>query len=367
MVKVAVFGTRGFPQIQGGVEKHCESLYPRIARQQVSIVLYRRKPYLTCDSRKAVYSGLTFTDLPSTRIKGFEAIWHSFLSTVHALLHRADIVHIHNAGPALFTPVLRLFGKKVVLTYHSSNHEHEKWNAMERKVLKISETIALKYAHEIIFVSRFQMEKYPPRIRQKSICIPNGIEPPVFSDSSERLKAWGLENRKYILSVGRITPEKGFDVLIKAFAAIASPDFKLVIAGGTETETHYYRRLTQLAADHAEIIFTGFVYGKALQELYTHAQMFVMPSYQEGFPLVLLEAMSYRLPLIVSDIPATHLIRIPSQCYFPAGDITALRNKITDSIQKESLTKQTYDLSAYDWDQIAAQTLNVYRKCCVRP
>jgi glycosyltransferase involved in cell wall biosynthesis len=357
-MKISVFGTRGFPLIQGGVERHCENLYPRIAKRQTHVTVYRRKPYIL-RSQNVQYPGITFIDLPSTRIKGFEALWHSLLSTVHILLHRTDLVHIHNIGPALFTPVLRLFKKKVVLTYHSPNYEHKKWNKTERGILKISEKAALKYAHKIIFVNHFQMEKYPVEIRQKSTYIPNGINQPIFSHSSGHLKKWGLENTKYILSVGRITPEKGFDILIKAFAAI-DPDYKLVIAGGIETETNYYRRLTRLT-DNNKIIFTGFIYGEALQQLYTHAQLFVMPSYHEGFPLVLLEAMSYRLPLIVSDIPATHLVRISPQCYFPAGDINALINKLTDYIQKEPLQKPTCDLSAYDWDKIAEQTLEVYR------
>jgi len=347
-----VFGTRGFPLVQGGVEKHCENLYPRIARQ-AEVVVYRRKPFITL-SKDAYYPNIRFVDLPSTRIKGFETAYHSLLCTLHILTQPSGIVLIHNIGPALFTPVFRLFRRKVVLTYHSANYEHRKWNVIERLLLKMSEKIALRYANAILFVNRFQMEKFGKRIRQKSVYIPNGITTPVFSDSSELLEKWGLKNTKYILAIGRITPEKGFDLLIKAFSAIQS-DYKLVIAGSAEAETNYCNRLMEIS-DKSKIIFTGYVYGEALNQLYTHASLFVMPSLIEGFPLVLLEAMSYRLPLIVSDIPAARLVDLSPENYFPSGDIEALQQKLSDFIQNPPPSKPIYDLSPYDWDQIAEQT-----------
>ena len=357
-MKICVFGTRGFPLIQGGVEKHCEHLYPRIARHSdTEVIVYRRKPYVV-NSQDKSYPGICFIDLPSTKIKGFEALFHSLLSSLNALKQHPDIVHIHNIGPALFTPLLRLFGKKIVLTYHSANYEHKKWNAIEQAFLRISEKLALKYAHAIIFVNHFQMNKFDDRILQKSCYIPNGIEKPVFSHSSEYMEKWGINNTKYILAVGRITPEKGFDILIKAFSSIDT-EFKLVIAGGTEAETEYYNELTVMAANK-DIIFTGVIHGEELYQLYTNAQLFVIPSISEGFPIVLLEAMSYNLPVIASDIPATHLVSLPPKCYFPTGNHEALAKKITDFINTPQ-PKPSYDLSPYDWGNIAKQTMEVFK------
>ena len=359
-MKVYVFGTRGFPLIQGGVEKHCENLYPRIAGQSgAEVTAYRRKPYINT-TEKGHYPGIRFIDLPSTKIKGFEAFIHSFLSALNTIVRRSDIVHIHNIGPALFTPLLRLFGKKIILTYHSANYEHNKWNALEQKILRISEKLALKYAHAIIFVNHFQMNKFPAGIQQKSYYIPNGIEQPIFSGSSGYLEKWGVKNTKYILTVGRITPEKGFDILIKAFSSV-NTEFKLVIAGGAEAETGFYKQLVE-SADPDKIVFTGFVHGEELYQLYAHAQLFVSSSLSEGFPIALLEAMSYSLPLIVSDIPAMRLVSLPSQCYFPVGDIEALSNKLADFTQTSQEHKPSYDLSPYDWSKIAEKTVDVYRK-----
>ena len=352
-----MFGTRGFPLVQGGVEKHCENLYPLIAKD-ATVIVYRRKPYIKL-SKDAHYSGIRFVDLPSTRIKGFETAWHSLLSTLHILTQPPGIVHIHNIGPALFSPILRLFGRKVILTYHTPNYEHEKWNLAGRVILKICEKIALRHAYAIVFVNRFQMEKFSARISRKSRYIPNGVEAPEISTSVEYLKKWGLHDSKYLLSAGRITPEKGFDLLIKAFMSIQT-EYKLVIAGRTEAETNYYKQLTDLV-DKQNIIFTGYVYGEELRQLYTNAAIYVMPSINEGFPLVLLEAMSYRLPLIVSDIPATHLVALPASCYFPVGDVDALKEKLTAFMQAgQSREPVTYDLSPFDWNQIAEQTLSLY-------
>ena len=355
-MKIYVFGTRGFPLVQGGVEKHCENLYPRIA-EYAEVVVYRRKPYVTL-SKNVQYPGVRFVDLPATRIKGFETLGHSLLAALHILTQPRGIVHIHNIGPALFTPLLRLFKRKVVLTYHSSNYEHQKWNIIEQLFLKMSEKIALKFANAILFVNRFQMEKFDARIRQKSHYIPNGIQEPVYSYSSQYLEKWGIHPAKYILSVGRITPEKGFDTLIKAFSSIPA-DFKLVIAGGTDTETNYYKQLIDLS-DKNKVVFTGSIYGEALHQLYTQAALFVLPSVSEGFPIVLLEAMSYRLPVIVSDISATRLVDLSPSCYFPANDVYALKHKLTDFIQGFPMTpKPVYDLTPYNWDQIAEQTVRI--------
>ncbi len=171
-MKICVLGTRGFPKIQGGVEKHCEALYPLLAKEN-DIIVFRRKPYVT--DLTTTFDNIRFIDLPSTKIKGFEAVLHSFLSTLYAVCLRPDIVHVHNIGPAMFTPILKLFRLKVVLTYHSPNYEHKKWGWLSRQILLLSEMIALKSADAIIFVNKFQMEKYEYSVRKKSYYLPNGI------------------------------------------------------------------------------------------------------------------------------------------------------------------------------------------------
>lgn len=357
-MKVAVFGLRGFPLVEGGVERHCESLYPRLG-EEAEVTVYRRRAYITSDG---VYPHIRFVDLPSTTLKGIEAAVHSFLAAWHAAREKPDVVHIHNIGPALFSPILKWRGIPVVLTYHSPNYEHEKWGWFAKGMLHLCEKVALANASRVIFVNRFQMEKYPENVREKSVYIPNGIEPPMVAAGRDELEGLGVEPGRYVLSVGRITPEKGFDTLIRGFRAVGGNDRKLVVAGGVEFEEDYMDELRGLA--DGNVVFAGPVFGEKLAQLYANAALFVLASNNEGFPIVLLEAMSYGLDVLVSDIPATRLVDLDDDDYFPCGDAKTLAGKI--QVRLERPRKRTYDLAQYDWQRIADATMGVYRAAAGR-
>lgn len=357
-MKVCVIGTRGFPFVEGGVEKHCESIYPLIAQNgQVEITVFRRRPYVKDNS--PTYRNVRFVDLPSTTIKGVEAVIHSFLATVQAIRLKPDVVHFHNIGPCLFAPLLKWFSIPVVLTYHSPNYEHKKWGSFAKKLLRFSEKIALKYADRIIFVNRFQMDKYSEEIKGKSVYIPNGIVLPELPKADDCLEKWGLEKEKYILSVGRITPEKGFHTLLKAFRDIQPCDYKLVIAGGVEFESGYMRELQSLSRD-MPVVFTDYVFGEELAQLYANAGLFVLASENEGFPLVLLEAMSYRRNLLVSDIPATHLVALTQEDYFPCANAVELSKQLSQKLSQPA--ERDYDLCEYSWGKVADQVAQLLQK-----
>jgi glycosyltransferase involved in cell wall biosynthesis len=355
-MKVCVFGLRGFPQIQGGVEKHCETLYSGFNPIHHFIV-FRRKSYIASDIH---YLNITFIDLLSTRIKGLETVLYSFLAAIYTAFRSPDIVHIHNIGPALFAPIVRMAGLRVVLTYHSPNYEHAKWGWFARNLLKLSEKIAFLSAHAVIFVNKFQMEKAITACNLKNaVYIPNGIPNVVTTDSTDYLELLGVEAGKYILSVGRITQEKGFDLLIEAFKEVElAPDIKLVIAGGVEGEEEYARSIKRLAGHTDRIVFTGYMYGDKLCQLYSHAMLYVLTSRNEGFPLVLLEAMSYGLDVLVSDIPATHLVELAAEDYFTVNDKGALVRRLQAKTKEGK--RRTYNLAGYNWQDIRRQTEEVY-------
>jgi len=354
-MKVSVIGLRGFPMIEGGVEKHCESLYPNI-RKDIDITVYRRKSYVTDDGS---YDNISFIDFPSTRIKGFEAAFHSCISSLNALIKKPDLVHYHNIGPALFSPIMKLRKIPVVLTYHSPNYEHNKWGLFAKKLLMFSERIALKIADKVVFVNSFQMDKYTDEIKRKSVYVPNGINDLSVSPNTDFLERHGLKKGKYILSVGRITPEKGFDTLIKAYKLAEKNEYKLVIAGGVEFENSYMKELKELSKGE-DVVFTGYTFGDDLHQLYTHAGLYVIASNNEGFPLVLLEAMKYKLNILASDIPATHLVELDSNDYFVKGDYKALAEKISQ--RTKELKKRNYDLSKYDWNEIAETMSDIFHE-----
>ena len=352
-MKISVIGLRGFPMIEGGVEKHCEALYPKLD-SRIKITVYRRRPYV---KDKKIYENISFIDLPSTKVKGFEAFFHSLIASIDAMIKKPDVVHYHNIGPALFCPIVKLRKIPVVLTYHSPNYEHKKWGKLARKVLLFSEKIALKFADKIIFVNKFQMMKYSEDIQKKSIYIPNGINELPVSNRTDFLEKIGVEKGKYILSVGRITPEKGFDILIKAYNRAQLGNIKLVIAGGVEFENQYMVDLNKLCKN-GSVIFTGYTYGDDLGQLYANASFFVLASRNEGFPLVLLEAMRYKLDVIVSNIPAMHLVDLDTEDYFESENYIILSDKIKSRVK--SVKRRKYDLTEYDWNIIAEKTSNIY-------
>lgn len=269
-----------------------------------------------------------------------------------------NIIHFHNIGPALFAPIAKVFGIGIVLTYHSPNYEHEKWGFVAKKALLFSEKVALKYADRIIFVNKLQMLKYSKPVLDKSVYIPNGITSPLRTSKTDFLDKWSLKKNKYILSVGRVTPEKGIDVLIKAYNLINRMDYKLVIAGSFDYETGYKKKLDSLIA-RKDVVFTGFVRSEDLSQLYSNAALFVLASNNEGFSIALLEAMSYGLPIIVSDISAMHMVNLDPESYFEKGNFIALKEKMEAKLNSDTVPHY-YDLSRYNWDNYVNQLEDIY-------
>ena len=348
MKTVAVIGTRGFPGIQGGVEVHSYFLYTHMRDTRVR--LYRRRAYLTEQSRQS-FPDIEYVDLPSTRIKGFEAVWHTLLSVLHIAFHRPDVVHIHNIGPGMFAPLLRLMGLRVVLTYHSPNYEHDKWNGPARWLLRQCEKLSLNFSNRVIFVNRHQMEKCGAL--DKSVFIPNGIDPVTRSTATSFLEKHGITQGNYLLAVGRLTPEKGLEYLVEA--ANRLPQVQQVVIAGASDHDSAYRELLERLDVNKKVIFTGFTTGEDLSQLYSHARCFVLPSVNEGFPMVMLEAMAYGLPILCSDIPGTRQVELPEEDYFIVRDVDSLCDAITRQLAKPN-EPQHYDLEKYNWDTIAATT-----------
>lgn len=360
-MKICVFGTRGFPGIQGGVEKHCEKLYQAMP-STFDIVVYRRKSYVSSKSASLVGDNIRFIDISSTRIKGFETFFHSFIAALRCcFVERPDVVHVHNIGPGLFIPLLKLFRLRVVLTYHSPNYEHDKWGKTAKNILKLGEKLSLKFADKIIFVNQFQRNKLGIAVADKSVYLPNGVDLPSKSGQTDYLSSLSLVPQKYVLAVGRITQEKGFDYLIDAFLSLNFPDYKLVIAGSMDHKQDYAKKLHE-QGDKDNIVFPGYVDGERLNQLYTYAALFVLPSYNEGFPLVLLEAMSYGLPVLVSDIPANRQVKLREDNYFKVGDKSDLSEHISAFLKDKGTT--SYDLSLYDWEAVAGHVIALYKEIC---
>ncbi len=362
---IYVFGLRGFPHVQGGVERHCQKLYPRLVKAGFRITAFTRRVFMTYQGHR--WRGVRLVALASPRRQGIEAFIHSALATMICLIRRPYGVHIHNIGPGLFCPLLRWRGIRVIVTIHSLNYQHEKWGPLSRAVLRLGEWACLRFAHEVIVVSNNMRAFLEGKYRRGDVhVIPNGVDEPVRGGALGILDRFGLAGRRYILLVGRITPEKGADVLIEAFGRLGPVDVKLVIAGRNDHATRYAARIRRLASTRPNVVLTGLLDEHELNGLYANANLFVLPSYHEGLPIALLEALSHGLSVLCSDIPANREIGLSEDRYFPRGDAEALARRLRECLRQEPLSEEQRRRRAaeirsrFNWDRVAAMTLGVY-------
>lgn len=358
-MKIAVIGTRGIPDIQGGVETHCEELFPRLAAMGYDITLMRRKCYV--NDTLTEYKGVKLHDIYTPRKKSLEAITHTLLAVIAAKRMHADIIHCHAIGPAIAIPFGRLLGMKVVMTHHGPDYDRQKWGRLAKAVLKTGERWGVKNANSVIVISSVINDIIKKKYnRTDAHLIFNGVNKPVKASTTDYVDSLGLEPSKYIVALGRFVEEKGFDLLVKAYTDSIAPSlgYKLVLAGDADHEDEYSSRLKKQARE-AGAILTGFIKGKRLNELMSHAALFVLPSFHEGLPIALLEAMSYDLDLLVSDIPANMIDELGSNDHFKTGDSVDLTRRINQKLSAGT-PRRVYDLSRYDWDNIATMTARVY-------
>ncbi len=366
-MKITVLGTRGIPDVLGGVETHCQHLYPELVKQSgAEICVIARSPYV--NYQRSEFQGVKTKAIWAPKKKSLEAIIHSTLAAFSTLTDGSDVVHVHAIGPGLVVPLLRLLGKKVVFTHHGPDYDRQKWGGFAKKILQTGEKFAAKWANEVIVISdvinNIIKDKYQ---RFDSNLIYNGVLPAESLEKSVIDKILGdheLTAKGYIVAVGRFVEEKGFHDLIDAYAT-SGVDVPLVLVGDTDHETVYSTELKAKARSTKGVYMTGFVKGDELKVLFSQARLFVMPSYHEGLPIALLEAMSYSLPAIVSDIPANTEVALNKQSYFSVGNIEELASKLSALPTQTEVDYSTY-LEKYDWNKIAAQTLEVYKKATIK-
>jgi len=369
-MRIFVLGTRGFPDVQGGIEKHCEKLYPRLTRSGCQVTVLTRSSYIAKNKRVRGYQGINFMHVWAPRNRYLEALSHTFLGIIIARIHSPDIVHIHAIGPALLVPIARILGLRVIMTHHGPDYLRKKWGAFAKFILRLGEYLGVRYADHVIAVSKSVGVELKKRFRKQHIVyIPNGVDIPKRPENSDMLKEFGLMPRQFIFAACRFVPEKGLHNLIAAYSSLSQPKFKLAIAGDADHETLYSKRIKNDAAQNNNVVMTGFLNNTQLAVFYTNASLFVLPSFYEGLPIVLLEAMSYNVPVLVSDITATREIPLPEYRYFPVHDKKILAKKIMAlsnrplSVKEVDANRKTIE-EKYNWQKIAEQTILVYRRVC---
>ena len=366
-MKIVVTGTRGIPNVMGGVETHCEELFPRIARRGFDVTIIRRKSYV--NDGLGEWNGVKLVDIESPKKKSFEAIIHTFRAINEAKRLKADILHIHAIGPALLVPYAKMLGMKVVVTHHGSDYNRDKWGFAAKTMLKLGERMGCMFADEVIVISDVIRNLIKRKYNRTSHIhlIYNGVSQPEICDYPEYFKELGIEKGKYILGMCRFVPEKNLHHLVAAYCKFKneqlksknpSEDIKVVLAGDTDFEDDYSRGLKEMARKNG-VILTGFIKGRKLHSLLANCRAYCLPSSHEGLPIALLEAMSYGVKVIVSDIPANLEVGLDKEDYFPVGNVDALTDKLKTIIQ-QPLQHIDYDMKKYNWEKIADQVEKLY-------
>lgn len=352
------------PHVPGGIERHVEELYPRLVRLGVDVTVYARRRYVP---RSCVVEGVNVIALPSFGGRNGEALSHTALSLAHASRRDFDLVHMHAMGPGVLLPLARVLGlRPAIFTFHSFDYRRSKWGPVARAFLRFCEYVSIRSSDAIIAVSEAGTTHITERYHRSAHHIPNGPGGLRRREPGELLDRLGLVPDGYVLAVGRLSPEKCLEDLIVAQAE-ALPHLKLALVGDTSYTDEYIARLRSLAG--AQVLFPGYLHGEALEELYSSALVYAIPSEIEGLSLSLLEAMSLGCPIVASDIPGNReaLGDPPAGLTFPARDRgalgAALRNLAADASLRESLAEAaaTRVHDVFDWDAIAAATLEVYR------
>ena len=354
------------PEAEGGVESHARHLYPYVAELGCEVEIAVRRHCHPPDASDQ-WGQIRLKPLWSPRRTGFEALLHTLLATLYAIRSRPDVFHLHAVGPALFTPLARLFGIRVVVTHHGPDYDREKWGAASRFILRLGESFGMRFANARIVISKTIRDLVRRKYGLDSVIIPNGVNLPPRICSTVTLNELGLTPKRYIVQVSRFVPEKRQADLVKAFlAADLAPEWRLVFVGSAGEDNHYAREVRSLADGDPRIVFAGFRSGEALLELTQNAKLFVLPSSHEGLPIALLEALSHGLPVIASDIPANLEVGLPEEQYFPLGDTRALAARIVETAGREESDDQIRErrdwvATRYDWRRIADETVAVYR------
>lgn len=366
-LQIAMIGQRGVPATYGGIERHVEEIGARLASKGHEVVVFCRRSYE--EEQPAEYRGMHLRHVGAPTSKYFEAIAHSAVSTMAAMRLRPDVIHYHALGPGLVAPLPRAFsGAQVALTVHGLDDERAKWNASAQRVLRLAQWMSARVPDTTIGVSRALVAHYANRHGRRMIYVPNGVDAHEPRPASEIVRRFDLQPRSYVLFVGRFVPEKAPDLLIRAFQRVRT-DVRLVLAGGSSNTDEYVAELHRLARHDPRIVFTGYIYGDALAELYSNAAAFVQPSEVEGLPLTLLEAASYGLPTVASDIaPNLEIVGSdgPGHRVFACGheeELAAAISVVLAFLERErsgAAALRQEVLRSYSWDQAADDVEQVY-------
>lgn len=371
-LKIAMLGHKRIPSREGGVEIVVLELATRLAQKEHSVTCYNRKGHHVSGAdfdklKIQEYCGVKLKEVLTIDKKGLAAMTSSFFAAVAAAFGKYDIVHFHAEGPCAMLWLPKLFGKKCVATIHGLDHKRAKWGKFASWYIRTGEKCAVRFADEIIVLSENVKNYFLDMYGRETVFIPNGVARPEILLPQKIRDKYDLAKDGYILFLGRLVPEKRVELLIEAFKNLKT-EKQLVIAGGVSDSGEYAEQLKELSKDDRRIIFTGFVEGQVLGELYSNSYIYVLPSDLEGMPLSLLEAMSYGNCCLTSNIAECKTVTADHGMTFEKGNLQDLAEKLQmlcDNPQTVANYKNKsaeYILNKYNWDDVTNKTLELYGK-----
>ena len=370
-LNIVMLGQKRIPSREGGVEIVVEELSTRMVKMGHSVTCLNRKGHHISGKQYDgqvlnEYKGVVLKTVPTVNKKGLAAMTASFTGAFYAAFGKYDVVHFHAEGPCAMLWLPKLFGKRCIATIHGLDHKRAKWGKLASAYIMLGEKVAAKYADSIIVLSRAVQEYFRNIYGRETVFIPNGVNKPQIVSPDLITREYNLQKEGYILYLGSLVPEKGIKYLIEAFKQVHT-NKRLVIAGGASDTDEYAKELVELAQEDKRIIFTGFVQGRKLEELYSNAYLYVLPSDLEGMPLSLLEAMSYGNCCIVSDIPECLDVVRNNGIVFKKGNVLELAEKLQDvcdypeKVMRYKENSAQYVCNKYNWDDVVKKTLELYK------
>lgn len=363
-MKIAMLGHKCLPSREGGVEVVVEQLATAMVARGHEVTCFERRRK---HQKKEIhdYQGITIRPVWTIDRKGFSAVTSSGSASFLAAIGEYDIVHYHAEGSCIMLWLAKLLGKRCIVTVHGLDHQRAKWGKVAKTCIRMGEQIAAKFADEIIVLSESEKQYFWENYHRKTIFIPNGVNDIEVREADLIRKKYCLKKDDYILFLGRLVPEKGIHYLIKAYQQLHT-EKKLVIAGASSDTDAYVHSLRLLAQGNPNIVFTGFVEGRMLEELYSNAYFYVLFSELEGMPLSLMEAMSVGNCCVVSDIEECVAVTEDHAVICKKGEWKDLKKKMQKLCDKPELVQKYRAASAeficpkYHWNNIVDQTLDVY-------
>lgn len=370
-LNIAMLGHKRIPSREGGIEIVVEELSTRMVKLGHQVTCFNRKGHHVSgsefdSSQLSEYKGVKLKPVWTLDRKGLAAMTSSLCAAIKAAFGKYDVVHFHAEGLCAMLWIPKLFGKRCIATIHGIDWQRAKWGDFASKYIKFGEKVAAKYADEIIVLSEGVQKYFKDTHGRKTVFIPNGVNRPVIRESQLIKEKFDLDKDSYILFLGRLVPEKGISYLIEAFKQI-NTNKKLLIAGGSSDTDEFLQNLKKLAKNDERIIFTGFVQGQLLEELYSNAYVYVLPSDLEGMPLSLLEAMSYGNCCVVSDIAECTEVVENKAVVFQKSNVEQLKEKLQDLCDHPGQVKLYKDSASdfickkYNWDDVVDKTVTLYQ------